>query len=75
MPFVENIKGFSHRLKPFFYLKNIFKMLVPIFLSIPDLVVGIPVARAIFCFACAMPNNLLNEKENPNLPMTIYFIG
>lgn len=48
-------------------------MLVPIFLSIPDFVVGIPVLLANFCFACAMPTNLLNEKENPKLPMTIYF--
>jgi hypothetical protein len=48
-------------------------MLVPIFFSIPDFVVGIPVARAIFCFACAIPNNLLNEKENPNLLIAICF--
>ncbi len=55
------------------YLKNIFKMLEPIFRSNPLLVVGIPVFLANFCFAWVMPNNLFNENENPNFPISINF--
>jgi len=52
------------------YLKNILKILAPIFRSMPLLVVGMPVFLANRCLACVMPNNLFNENENPNLPMT-----
>ncbi len=35
----------------------------PIFRSTPALVVGIPVARAIFCFTCEIPK--VRFSENP----------
>ena len=49
-----------------YFLKNKFKILVPIFLSRPPFVVGIPVDLANFCFAWVIPNSLFNENENPN---------
>lgn len=49
------------------YLKNIFRILEPIFLCIPPFALGIPVVLAYFCLAWAIPNNLLNENENPYL--------
>jgi len=41
----------------------------PIFLSIPLLVVGIPVCLAILFLAEEMPSKRLNEKLNPNFPI------
>ena len=63
------------------YLNNIFRILAPIFRCIPAFVVGIPVVRANFCFAWAIPSNLLSENENPylliiclfNLKITTYY--
>ena len=48
-------------------------MLAPIFRCIPAFVVGIPVVLAIFCLAWAIPNNLLNENENPYLLIFSFF--
>lgn len=39
----------------------------PIFRSTPALVVGIPVARAIFCFACEIPKARFHEKLRPGI--------
>lgn len=39
----------------------------PIFRSIPDFEVGIPVLRPIFCFALVMPSALFHEKERPGI--------
>jgi hypothetical protein len=39
----------------------------------PDLVVGIPVSRANFCFAELIPKALFQENEKPNL-LAIDFI-
>jgi hypothetical protein len=38
----------------------------PTFLSKPDLVVGIPILRANFCFAEVIPTALFQENEKPN---------
>lgn len=42
-------------------------MAEPIFLSIPDSVVGTLVLRAIFCFSCDIPIALFHEKVNPGI--------
>ena len=54
-------------------LEICFKTARPTFRSKPALVVGIPVDFAIDCFAAVMPNNLFNEKENPNFPINGIF--
>ena len=46
-----------------------FKIDFPSFLSNPDFVVGIPVLLAIFCLKEVIPNALLHEKENPQIPI------
>jgi len=40
-------------------------MVLPIFLSSPLLVSGIPVFRDTLLFSPLIPNNLFQEKENP----------
>ena len=42
-------------------------MAPPIFRSMPDLVVGIPVVRAILCFNLVIPNALFREKLTPGI--------
>jgi hypothetical protein len=42
---------------------------LPIFLSIPDFEVGMPVFLAILCLAAVTPISLFQENENPNLPI------
>jgi hypothetical protein len=42
-------------------------MLLPIFLSNPPLVVGIPVSLAILFLNPEIPKSLFQEKLNPNL--------
>ena len=56
-------------------LKIKLKIEAPIFLSIPCSVVGMPVCRAMRCFAPVIPNNLFQENENPNLLMVILVIS
>jgi hypothetical protein len=57
-------KKYTGSLLNFIYFLNIsFKSIVPIFLAIPVLEVGIPVFLAKLCFALVIPNNLLQEKE------------
>jgi hypothetical protein len=46
---------------------------LPIFLSKPDFVVGMPVRLAKRCLAADMPNALFQEKEKPYLPIVEYF--
>lgn len=46
----------------------------PIFRSTPALVVGIPVARAIFCFACVIPKARFHEKLRPGIGVDFLFI-
>jgi hypothetical protein len=43
------------------------RMLLPIFLSNPPLVVGIPVSLAILFLNPEIPKSLFQEKLNPNL--------
>lgn len=43
----------------------------PIFLSIPDIVVGMPVFLAKLRFACVMPNARFAEKDNPGIPVLV----
>lgn len=53
-----------------FYFPNIdFNIILPIFRSSPTLEVGMPVSRAIFCFAWVMPNALFHENDRPGIPM------
>ncbi len=50
----------------------------PIFLSKPDLDIGMPVSFAILCFSCVMPIALFQEKDNPGILISdlfaIYYI-
>ena len=46
----------------------------PIFRSTPALVVGIPVARANFCFACEIPKARFHEKLRPGMGVDFLFI-
>ena len=52
-------------LNSFYLPKKIFNILLPIFLSIPPFVVGIPVFLAILFLAPDMPSNRFHENENP----------
>jgi hypothetical protein len=45
--------------------------LLPIFLSKPDFVVGIPVFRANLCLADVIPSARFHEKEKPYFDMLI----
>ena len=45
--------------------KIILKIVAPILRSIPDLVIGIPVSLAIFCFACVIPIKRFQENVKP----------
>lgn len=40
---------------------------LPIFLSIPESDVGIPVVRATFCVSLVIPNALFHEKLSPGI--------
>lgn len=44
----------------------------PIFLSSPAFEVGIPVSRAIFCFACVMPSARFHEKLRPGMGVDFF---
>ena len=55
-----------------FFPKIIFTIAAPIFRSIPDLLVGIPVSRANFCYTWVIPTIRFHENENPLI--TIYLI-
>jgi hypothetical protein len=51
------------------------KIVEPIFLSSPPLVVGIPVFLANFCFTEETPIALFQEKLNPNFLPIITYLG
>jgi hypothetical protein len=42
-------------------------MLFPIFRSTPAFEVGMPVALAILCFVCVIPNARFHEKLRPGM--------
>ena len=48
--------------------------MLPIFLSMPLLVVGMPVAFAIFLFILVMPRALFREKLSPGIPVLLLLI-
>lgn len=51
----------------YFFGKMLSKICLPIFFSIPDFVVGIPVTLAICLFILSIPTALFNEKETPEI--------
>ena len=66
----------SFLLNNFFYFINLFAPLsiaLPILRSRPCLDIGMPVARAIFCLACVIPNARFQENERPGIFMAISF--
>lgn len=50
-----------------YFPKSFLMIAPPIFLSIPCLVIGIPVFRLIFCFACVIPSVLFQENVSPGM--------
>jgi len=66
--------------KTAYFPKIILTMAAPIFRSTPDLVIGIPVSLAIFCFACVIPTkrfheiamNAKSQTENDNLSSWLF---
>lgn len=48
------------------FVRNLM-MEFPIFRSIPDLDIGMPVARLIFCFTFVIPNARFHEKLMPGM--------
>ena len=58
----------------YFFLKIAFNIVLPILRSSPCLLKGIPVSRAIFCFACVIPNALFQEKERPGIGVDFFAI-
>ena len=46
----------------------------PVFLSIPCLVIGIPVVLLIFCFACVIPSALFQENVSPGIGVDFFAI-
>lgn len=59
----------------YFLLNNIFKIAPPIFLSIPDRVVGMPVFCVKARFIFVIPNARFHEKLTPGIfVLPIFFI-
>ena len=50
-----------------FFPNKVFIMIFPVFRSTPALEVGIPVALAILCLVCVMPNARFHEKLRPGM--------
>lgn len=59
---------------PHYFLKRVLIIALPIFLSIPNFVVGIPVFLAILFLNPLIPRSLLNENEKPYLPIITVFL-
>lgn len=55
-------------------LNSPLSIVLPIFLSNPCLDIGIPVARAIFCFVCVIPKARFQEKDNPGIFNVVFFV-
>ena len=53
----------------YFFPSKVLMIALPIFLSRPALLVGIPVSRANFCFIWVIPNALFNENDTPGIFM------
>lgn len=51
--------------------KSPFKIILPTLRSMPCLVEGNPVLRAIFCFTAVIPTALLREKLNPGIFISV----
>lgn len=59
-----------HRKSALTYFPNkALRIVLPIFRSIPDFVVGIPVLRAKLLLALVIPNALFHENDNPGIPV------
>ena len=57
-----------------YFPKSFLMIAPPIFLSIPCLVIGIPVFRLIFCFACVIPSALFQENVSPGIGVDFFAI-
>lgn len=57
-----------------YFPKSFLMIAPPIFLSIPCLVMGIPVFRLIFCFACVIPSALFHENVSPGIGVDFFAI-
>lgn len=62
----------SYRKAFYFSPKIAFKIVFPIFLSIPALLIGTPVVREIFCFTCVIPKACFHEKERPGIGVDFF---
>ena len=51
----------------YFFPSIALMIVLPIFLSRPALLVGMPVSRANFCFIFVMPNARLSENDTPGI--------
>lgn len=51
----------------YFFPSKALMIALPIFLSRPALLVGMPVSRANFCFIWVIPNALFNENDTPGI--------
>ncbi len=61
-------------LRLFFFFPNRADITIdPTLRSSPPRVVGMPVARAIFCLAALMPTALFSENDNPGIFMILTF--
>ena len=58
-----------------YFPKINFNIIFPSFLSIPALVVGIPVCRAILCFVWLIPKALFHENDNPGIPVFDFLLA
>ena len=63
---------FLNRIISHFLPNNAFKIVEPIFLSIPAFVVGIPVELVNSRFAWVIPKALFQEKLSPGIPVFVF---
>lgn len=64
LPIVFDLPQIGH---PYFFPSKALMTALPIFLSRPALLVGMPVSRANFCFIWVIPNALFNENDTPGI--------
>lgn len=57
-----------------YFPKSFLMIAPPIFLSIPCLVIGIPVFRLIFCFAYVISSALFQENVSPGIGVDFFAI-
>ena len=53
----------------YFFPNRALSIMLPSLRSTPARDVGMPVSRAMRCFACVMPRALFHEKESPGMPV------